>query len=319
MKILFICHPYPNYVPDLLLHGLRKLGGSDVIDFPKKECLYNGVIGLGVCPEDQLCIGWFPDDDGWIDRDDIQTKLKNGFFDIVVCDMRALSYLRTLVGGTSQRVVLIDGEDKPAYIPPGPYVVCRRETDGTDYSIPLPMALPTPVFDWIARYDGVEKRYTVGFLGSSGGDGQRKAIIDTIHQTFPDTLLQATLVPSDATPNPDGRLSRDDYYRNLQRCQIVLSLSGEGHDTFRFWENAAVNAVHLSFQAPLFIPNDFANDREIVRFASTQQLKQAITRILANIDHYQDVKRRGRAKLLEHHTTQQRARYFLDRIRIAFA
>ncbi|BBO79783.1 hypothetical protein DSCO28_03490 [Desulfosarcina ovata subsp. sediminis] len=319
MKILFVCHPYPNYVPDLLLHGLRTLMGTDVVDYPRKNCLYSGVIGLGICSDDLLCKGWFPEDAGRIDRDDIQSKLKNGFFDYVVCDLRAISFLRSIVDQTSQKVVLIDGEDKPAYIPPGPYVVCRRETDGTDYSIPLPMALPPYIFKWISKYDHSEKRYSIGFLGSSGGDGQRKAIIDTIQETFPDSLLQATLVPSKAAPNPDGRLSREDYYRNLQQCKIVLSLSGEGHDTFRFWENAAVNAVHLSSQSPLFIPNDFQTDQEIVRFASIPQLKQIIETILDHSDQYQSLATRGRAKLLRYHMTQHRAEYFMDRIRIAFA
>ena len=45
MRILFICHPYPNYVPDLLLHGLRKIIGDDVVDFPRKDILYDGILG----------------------------------------------------------------------------------------------------------------------------------------------------------------------------------------------------------------------------------------------------------------------------------
>ncbi|MCP4252938.1 MAG: hypothetical protein GY775_05940 [Candidatus Scalindua sp.] len=43
MKILFITDSFPNYVPDLLLHGLRKLLGEQVVDYPRKECLYEGV------------------------------------------------------------------------------------------------------------------------------------------------------------------------------------------------------------------------------------------------------------------------------------
>ena len=50
MKLLFLTHPYPNYVPDLLLHGLRKLVGPTVVDYPRKDCVYDGVLGLGVCP-----------------------------------------------------------------------------------------------------------------------------------------------------------------------------------------------------------------------------------------------------------------------------
>jgi hypothetical protein len=50
MNILFLTHPYPNYGPDLLLHGLRKLLGPAVVDFPRKDCVYEGILGLGVCP-----------------------------------------------------------------------------------------------------------------------------------------------------------------------------------------------------------------------------------------------------------------------------
>ena len=93
MKLLFLTHPYPNYVPDLLLHGLRKLLGPDVVDVPRKDCLYNGVLGLGICPPNQLCPGWFPPDRGDIDREDIPNKIKRGFFDYV--DLRP-SGLQTL-------------------------------------------------------------------------------------------------------------------------------------------------------------------------------------------------------------------------------
>ena len=76
MKILFLTDPYPNYIPVLLLHGLRKILGPAVVEYPKKDCLYAGVIGLGICPEDQLAPGWFPADNGEIDRDDIEKKIK---------------------------------------------------------------------------------------------------------------------------------------------------------------------------------------------------------------------------------------------------
>ena len=55
MKILFLTHYYPNYVSDLLLHGLRKLMGPDAVDFPCKSCLFEGVLGTGVCPDNQRC------------------------------------------------------------------------------------------------------------------------------------------------------------------------------------------------------------------------------------------------------------------------
>ena len=49
-RILFLTDPYPNYVPDLLLHGLREVLGGDVVDFPRKDTLYRGQLS-GVCVE----------------------------------------------------------------------------------------------------------------------------------------------------------------------------------------------------------------------------------------------------------------------------
>lgn len=88
MKILFVTHPYPNYVPNLLLRGLRKLLVPEVVDIPRKDCLYEGILGLGVCPDDQMCPNWFPSDEGQIDRDDIPGKIGGGDFDWVVTDVR---------------------------------------------------------------------------------------------------------------------------------------------------------------------------------------------------------------------------------------
>jgi hypothetical protein len=51
MNILFVTHPYPKYVPDLLLHGLRKLLGPKAVEYPRKGCLYEGELGLGISSE----------------------------------------------------------------------------------------------------------------------------------------------------------------------------------------------------------------------------------------------------------------------------
>ncbi len=66
--------------------------------------------------------------------------------------------------GLQIKIVAIDGEDFPVSIKPGPFVICRRETDGTDYSIPLPMALPEEIFNRITSYGDNPKSYSFGFL-----------------------------------------------------------------------------------------------------------------------------------------------------------
>lgn len=317
MKLLFVTHPYPNYVPDLLLHGLRKLIGPEAVDFPRKDCCYNGVLGLGVCPEDQRSPGWFPDDKGEVDRTDILFKVSQGYFDLVVCDLRALSAFKAQLKQWPNRMVIIDGEDHPQRIPPGPYVVCRRETDGSDFSIPLPMALPEEIFKWITSHDHAPKKFTIGFLGSTH-DGSRKRVVEELARYYPQSLFQATAIPSGDQPVPQGRMGRDAYYQRLQQCRVVLSLAGAGYDTFRFWENAACKAIHIASRMPLFIPDDFADGQSIIRFESIDVLRRRIDPLLADEQGAHSFIRNGRYLLFTRHLTTHRAEYFLNRVRQAF-
>ena len=317
MKILFLTHAYPNYVPDLLLHGLRKLLGPGVVDYPRKDCLYAGVLGLGVCPQNQLCPDWFPADDGKIDRTDIAAKLNCDYFDWVVSDYRALGLFKRMAPSTRIKLAIVDGEDRPVPIPPGPYVICRRETDGSDFSIPLPMGLPEEVLTWIAGYDDLPKRYSIGFLGSTRDD-QRRRIAETIAAHYPDALLQATAVPTEENQLPEGRFGRDEYYRSMQQCRMVLSLAGAGYDTFRFWENAACNAVHIAARMPLQLPHDFVDGAHIVRFNDIDQLRRRIDLCLSRPQACVDLIRDGRHHLMQYHLTTSRAAYFIDRIQHAY-
>ena len=119
MRILFITTLQANYLPDLILHGLRKLMGPDVVDFPKKECLYQGILGLAVCPDDQLWPGWFPSDNGNIDREDIGRKVDTGYLKYIISDYRALPFLLKNLSSWPAGLVVVDGEDTSSQIPIG--------------------------------------------------------------------------------------------------------------------------------------------------------------------------------------------------------
>ena len=319
IKILFLTHPYPNYVPDLLLHGLRKLFGPNVVDFPRKDCVYDGILGLGICPDDQKCPNWFPPDENNIDREDITLKITKGVFIYIICDIRAVSILQSIVSQWPPGLALIDGEDQPVRIPPGPYVICRRETDGTDHSIPLPMALPEEIFHWISSFDENEKKYSIGFLGATGNfNEERKSLVDILSTYYPDSFLHATLVPSEGNPNPSDRFGRNDYYSNLQKCRVVLTLRGAGYDTFRFWENAACNAVHISQKIPIIVPNDFVTGRHILRFSDPAELRRLTNSILENGAQFENIIVEGRNHLMNYHLTTKRALYLLDRLKMVF-
>ncbi len=305
MRILLLCHPKPNYVPDLLLHGLRKLSGAAVVDFPRKDTLYDGCLGQPYLDRiDGLMAA-----DTEVDRLEIRAKTSSGFFDLVLCDVRAISANRELLANFA----LIDGEDRPARIRPGNYVILRRETDGGDFSVPLPMAIPVEVLDWIDRHADAPKIHSIGFLGSrSSLTPERNAMLDKLFRTCPDAFLDTWGVSG-------GRWQgRDAYYRALQSCRVVLTLPGAGFDTFRYWENASCNAAHVASRMPLLIPNDFRDGLEIIRFSEVEELAAAVEGIEAGSIDWRALAERSRRWLHANHTTERRAATTLDRLNTAF-
>lgn len=315
MNILFITHPFPNFVPDLLLHGFRKLFGPTVVDFPRKKSLYEGEL-VGFTPKGQINRPLLPQDDGTIDREDIPLKIKRGFFRYIICDLRAVTQFFQTIQEIPKGFVILDGEDQPQTIPPGPYVVCQRETDGTRYSIPLPMALPEEIKDWIQSYDDRPKRYSVGFLGSfTSAYPERKVIAEHLSRWYGDCLFNVCEVPKPGEASPSGWLPRDRYYEELQKCRILLSVRGAGYDTFRFWENAACRSVHVAQAMPLFIPYDFQEGVHLFRFRSLDELRKVIDRVLEEQVDTSAMIGRNREHLSRYHTTRSRAEYLLDRLK----
>jgi predicted O-methyltransferase YrrM len=311
MNILMLCDGYPNYVPDLLLHGLRKLLGVNVVDYPRKDVLYEGLLGQ---PYLDKVVGLMADDSE-VDRSDIKAKMINGFFDIVICDIRALNDdNRALLRENTCALALIDGEDVPAQIKPGNYVILRRETDGDDFSVPLPMALPVEIMNWIDLHAETPKTHSIAFLGSrSQHTPDRNEMLDELLRMFPDALIGSW-------DSSGGKWQgRDAYYHNLQSCKVVLSLPGAGYDTFRYWENAACSAAHVAKRMPLLIPNDYRDGREIIKFSDIRDLARTVERIVSDDLDWREFAARARRWLRAHHTTERRAQTTLDRLSVAFA
>jgi hypothetical protein len=310
VNVLVLCHPYPNYVPDLLLHGLRKLLGDHAVDYPRKDVLYQGICGQ---PNLDKVPGLMADD-SQVDRSDIDSAVRAGFFDFVIADVRALNDHVALLQDSSCPLAIVDGEDSPFPIKPGPYAILRRETDGSDFSIPLQMAIPQEVLDWIDRHADEPKRHSIGFLGSrSPHTPDRNSMLDEIGRSFPDSLVSSWSVGADS-----GAKGRDTYYQALQSCKLLLSLPGAGYDTFRYWENAACVALHVAKAMPLLIPDDFREGREIMRFSTPQELAAIVEQALAGRIDWRGIAERSRAWLRAHHTTERRATQVLDRLKRAF-
>ena len=101
MKILILRHPqafasYPGgihggacYLTDMLLHGLRNKFGDDVVEYERSWWMYHGDFGPGKFDPAVYCPRGFTiyrtlDDDSGVDRTDIESKIKNQYYDLVI-------------------------------------------------------------------------------------------------------------------------------------------------------------------------------------------------------------------------------------------
>lgn len=117
MKILFISSGLmPDYQCDSLFHGLRSLYGNSVIDINKIKYLYQSfpevekakLYGRGFSLYGLL------EDDFSIDRNDIENKIKNQFFDLIIYGSihRCQLYLNLVLEFyPPSKIAFIDGED----------------------------------------------------------------------------------------------------------------------------------------------------------------------------------------------------------------
>lgn len=120
LRILFLTDDREDYLADGLLHGLRQLPGVEVVDYPRKECMYEGGRQCKVAPEFGVRGGGFSlyglltEPQGGIDRSFIWQRLAAGWFNAVLIGnvWRQWGFLlqwRELFA--AQPLLLLDGDD----------------------------------------------------------------------------------------------------------------------------------------------------------------------------------------------------------------
>ena len=227
MKILFIHsegnHAHINdFMSDLLLHGLRKLHGPEVIDYPgcwymysdeilKRKYDINKIWGKGFTINNTL------NNFNSIDRTDIKKKIQSNFFDLVIYgSIRRSNLFIDDVIKYNNKVLFVDGEDDniidERYIKSGLYF--KRELLENKHNV-LPISFAVP----------------------------REKILENINEK--PTNLLAPLVP--------GRLSTyvyDDektYYDMYSNSIFAITNKKLGWDCLRHYEILMNGCIPLFF------------------------------------------------------------------------
>ena len=126
LKILFLTDDREDYLADGLLHGLRQLPGLELVDYPRKECMYEGGRQSRVAPEFGVRGGGFSlygllkEPEGAIDRSFIWQRLAAGWFNAVLISnvwrqWGSILQWRELLA--TQPLLLLDGDDDQRLYP----------------------------------------------------------------------------------------------------------------------------------------------------------------------------------------------------------
>lgn len=259
MKILFFTSPVEDYLGDALLHGLRTLHGSDCVDFPKCEHLYKNcdarisgqVRGNGFTLYSGLL------DDIFVDRFHIASKVKSGYFDlIVISDIQRqfgwfAQYRPWLTG---ENTIILDGSDTSTPYPAAgfywrrPYywgiprahrgfLYFKREWRDTFFS-PLVRLLPRSFKRHVSPHKNL--RRTAFSIPA-------EKIVTTLPlktKDFPTHIVDpevAASVPGSATSY--AFTSESAYYDDLRSARFGITTKRSGWDCLRHYEIAANGAV----------------------------------------------------------------------------
>lgn len=155
MKILFISPgTVPDYQCDCLFHGLRSLFGNGIIDIQPMQYIYKS---LSEEEKSQLYGKGFSlygliDNDLSVDRTDIETKIVNQYFDLIIYAniYRCQDFLYLVLDKyPKNKIIFIDGEDHSnlykSFLNRGLYF--KRELSIENrYVLPIHFAIPEEKF-----------------------------------------------------------------------------------------------------------------------------------------------------------------------------
>lgn len=159
-------HNYPGgrkggacYLTDMLLHGLRNKFGDTVVDHSRAWWMYDSEYGPGKLADDvhrTFTIGRTLPDDSGVDRTDIEDKIKNKFFDLIIFGYTHNAWDQDLFEEVTElydrnQIVFIDGDDRWDAVLPEISEKCmyfKRELfEPSENLYPISFAMPDEKID----------------------------------------------------------------------------------------------------------------------------------------------------------------------------
>ncbi len=108
------------------------------------------------------------------------------------------------------------------------------------------------------------------------------------------------------------------YMELMSRAKINIIARGWGYDSLRRFEAPLFSGIVLSDILPIITPNPFIDNQHIIYYnhENIGELVGRIEYLLAADNERKRIGEAGRNHCLQYHTTEARARYFLDKVEL---
>jgi len=287
MKILCLTDRYLDFLGDQILYGLRYHLGSDVVDFPKKEILYKSY--KDKIDSSMLWAGGgyaFGMEESNIDREEIEQKIKNHYFDWII----NLNCWR-INSQNLPNLIAIDGEDH-SLIHPKYYgrviAYFKRELLANVRGIlPIQFSLPDHLLDL-----SIQEKIKEIHASFSIYPGIR----EEISQFYPTAMFSQW----------------HDYMNDVKKSWFGVSPKGAGYDCQRHYEilGNAILCIYIDHGAPRILKESFIDNVNCLIFQSVDELRGKII----SCRNRESLIERGRNDLRKYHLSSVRALQILDKL-----
>lgn len=308
-KVLVIQSPHYDFNASTLIEGLVTLENKNEVEFHCTETSNYGFKHLGydnsLTEEEAIEYG---------KEADIIALCSNNSVKEHICDKICMP----------EKTVYIDGEDTSPYKKnPEDFVLYfKREMlksiEHPDNVKPFPFGCENRYFyaEKLSNEMFNKKSFNVACM--FGVHDDTKPDRRWIEQTLIDMDLKNSHIGqmfggNAFTTIDTGNRDHEYYYKVLAHAKI--SVDGYGAyqcNACRFWESLANGCCLLTQPILIHMPNEFINNEDLIEFSTPEDLKEKVNFLLENPDICMKIAKKGYNKTYTYHTTEARAKNFLN-------
>ena len=254
-RILFLTNDREDYLADGLLHGLRQISALEVVDYPRKDCLYQtrektdfDIRGGGFTLYGLLA------DDASISRDYIQKKLEQRWFDLVIISnvwrQWGLLIQWEQLLKNQQSIAILDGDDDNRFYPSSGTRIKQFGFWPMLYEILNKSETIYFKREWTKATKRWPYQSTISSLSFSIPQSKVVSTVSKKRNQFPSHIVDSELCTLLGAQLSYAFSSEAEYRQNLAESRFGVTTKRGGWECLRHYEIAASGAIpcfkHLS-------------------------------------------------------------------------